>query len=84
MELYRGAKTAMTLALRSPDFVSSLVAVDNAPMDGILGPEFPDYVRSMKKIDAAGVTRQAEADRILQEAEEVCSLHLQHVHAHWL
>lgn len=62
----------MTLALQSPDSVSDLIAVDNAPVDSILSGDFAGYVRAMKKIDLAGVTRQAEADKILSSAEEVC------------
>ncbi|KAG9258342.1 Alpha/Beta hydrolase protein [Emericellopsis atlantica] len=65
-----GAKTAMALALRSPDSVQDIVSVDNAPADKILSRDFADYVRGMKQIDAANCTRQAEADKILQEFEE--------------
>lgn len=65
----RGAKTAMTLALRSPDLIRDIVAVDNAPVDAVLGSDFAKYVRGMKKIDEAGVTRQSEADKILADYE---------------
>jgi pimeloyl-ACP methyl ester carboxylesterase len=65
-----GAKTSMALALRSPDLVSDIVAVDNAPVDVSLSRDFPKYVRAMKKIQEAGVTRQSEADKILSEYEE--------------
>ncbi|KAG5919671.1 hypothetical protein E4U53_003968, partial [Claviceps sorghi] len=65
-----GAKTAMTLALRSPELVSSVVAVDNAPVDVALNGDFTKYIRAMKKIQGAKITRQAEADRILQNFEE--------------
>lgn len=61
----------MALALRSPDQVSDITAVDNAPVDAILSRDFPKYVRGMKKIETAGVTRQSEADKILQDFEEV-------------
>ncbi|KAF4120124.1 Pimeloyl-ACP methyl ester carboxylesterase [Geosmithia morbida] len=60
----------MTLALRSPELVSNIVSVDNAPVDKILGREFPKYVRAMKQIQDAKVGRQSEADKILQESEE--------------
>jgi pimeloyl-ACP methyl ester carboxylesterase len=60
----------MALALRSPDLVSDIVAVDNAPVDVSLSRDFPKYVRAMKKIQEAGVTRQSEADKILSEYEE--------------
>ncbi|RGP71640.1 non-ribosomal peptide synthetase [Fusarium longipes] len=65
-----GAKASMALALRSPDLVSDIVAVDNAPVDVSLSRDFPKYVRAMKKIQEAGVTRQSEADKILSEYEE--------------
>jgi pimeloyl-ACP methyl ester carboxylesterase len=55
-----GAKTAMTLALRSPDLVANIVAVDNAPVDAALKNDFGGYV-----------TKQSEADTILQEYAEV-------------
>ncbi|KFH46242.1 Abhydrolase domain-containing protein-like protein [Hapsidospora chrysogenum ATCC 11550] len=66
-----GAKTAMTLALRSPELVANIVSVDNAPADKVLGRGFAEYVRGMKRIQDANVTRQAEADKILEEYEEV-------------
>ena len=61
----------MTVALRSPGDVSRLIAVDNAPLDASLGSKFAHYIRGMKKIEDAGVARQAEADNILKEYEEV-------------
>lgn len=67
----RGAKTAMTLALRSPEMISNFVAVDNAPVDIALNSDFLKYIRAMKKIQDADITRQAEADEILQAFEEV-------------
>jgi pimeloyl-ACP methyl ester carboxylesterase len=69
----RGAKTAMTLALQSPDLVESLVAVDNAPVDAALTSDFAKYIQGMQKIQAANVTRQVEADEILRNYEEVCT-----------
>ncbi|PGH10965.1 hypothetical protein AJ80_07322 [Polytolypa hystricis UAMH7299] len=65
-----GAKTAMTVALRSPDLVSSVIAVDNGPVRASLGSEFAKYIEGMKEIERAGVTKQAEADSILQRYEE--------------
>ncbi|KAG6001750.1 hypothetical protein E4U21_003874, partial [Claviceps maximensis] len=65
-----GAKTAMTLALRSPELISNIVAVDNAPVDKALNGDFNKYIRAMKKIEDANINRQAEADKILQECEE--------------
>ncbi|RSL91920.1 hypothetical protein CEP52_014117 [Fusarium oligoseptatum] len=60
-----GAKTSMALALRSPELVADIVAVDNAPVDVTLSRDFAEYVRAMKKINDAKVTRQAEATRFL-------------------
>ncbi|CAM1508538.1 Fc.00g053860.m01.CDS01 [Cosmosporella sp. VM-42] len=65
-----GAKTSMTLALQSPDLVADIVAVDNAPVDVTLSRDFAEYIRGMKKINEANVTRQKEADEILQAHEE--------------
>lgn len=67
----RGAKTSMALALRSPELVADIVAVDNAPVDATLSRDFAEYIRSMKKIQNANITRQAEADAILSEYEKV-------------
>jgi hypothetical protein len=67
----RGAKTAMTLALRSSEIINDIVSVDNAPLDAALLSNFGKYIQAMKKIEDAGVTRQAEADTILKDYEEV-------------
>lgn len=63
----------MTLALRSPERVRDVVSVDNAPLDAAIESQFARYVKGMRKIDEAGVKRQADADKILQEYEEVRS-----------
>lgn len=61
----------MALALRSPDLINDIVSVDNAPLDAALLSEFARYVQGMKKIEKEGITKQAEADAILKEYEEV-------------
>lgn len=61
----------MSAALRSPETVAKVVAVDNAPVDVTLSRTFASYVRGMKKIEEAKVTRQSEADAILRDYEEV-------------
>lgn len=61
----------MTVALRSPDLVSAMVAVDNSPVRGALGNPFEKYVQGMKEIASSKVTKQSEADRILRDYEEV-------------
>ncbi|EEH02971.1 abhydrolase domain-containing protein [Histoplasma capsulatum G186AR] len=65
-----GAKTAMTVALRCPKLVSSVVAVDNAPISATLGNQFAKYVKGMQEIERANFTKQSDADRILQQYEE--------------
>ncbi|CRK48342.1 hypothetical protein BN1723_007984 [Verticillium longisporum] len=66
----KGAKTAMALALRSPNLVRNIISVDNAPVDAVLESGFGTYVEGMKRIERAGVMRQAEADDILKNYEE--------------
>ncbi|KAI0969829.1 alpha beta hydrolase fold family [Xylaria arbuscula] len=64
-----GAKTAMTLALEQPSLISNIVSVDNAPIDATLSRNFATYIRGMRHIEDAGVTRQSEADSILTSYE---------------
>lgn len=70
----RGAKVAMTVALRSPSLPSALIPVDNAPVDANLKSDFRKYLEGMREIEEARVTRQAEADQILQKYEDVREL----------
>ncbi|KAJ5718605.1 hypothetical protein N7488_004251 [Penicillium malachiteum] len=65
-----GAKAAMTVALRAPEKVSALIPVDNAPVRATLKSDFHKYVRGMKEVEKAQVTKQSEADKILQAYEE--------------
>lgn len=65
-----GAKTAMTVALQSSDLVSALIPVDNAPVNAPLKSDFGKYVRGMQEVEAQGVTKQSDADKILKEYEE--------------
>ncbi|OJJ86760.1 putative alpha/beta hydrolase [Aspergillus glaucus CBS 516.65] len=65
-----GAKTAMAVALRSPSRVSGLVPVDNAPVNARLQSDFGKYVRGMQHVEAEKVTKQSDADKILQGYEE--------------
>jgi hypothetical protein len=76
----RGAKTAMTLALRRPDAIKDLVSVDNAPIDARLESDFARYTRGMRKVDEVNVTKLGDADKILQDYEEVCR---QRLHPHY-
>jgi pimeloyl-ACP methyl ester carboxylesterase len=61
-----GAKTVMTMALRDPNCCDNIIAVDNAPVDAALLSDFPKYVEGMKKVEAAKVQSQKEADKILE------------------
>jgi pimeloyl-ACP methyl ester carboxylesterase len=65
--IYRGAKVAMTVALRRPSLVGALIPVDNGPADAVLKGNFPKYTFGMKKVLEANVTKAGEADRMLQE-----------------
>jgi hypothetical protein len=61
----------MTLALKSPNVVSNIVSVDNAPIDAALLSSFAKYVEGMKKIESMGVKSLSEALEILKPYEEV-------------
>ncbi|KAL7271681.1 hypothetical protein RUND412_005541 [Rhizina undulata] len=65
-----GAKTAMAVALRRPDLVANIIAVDNAPVEATLSSSFGGYIQAMRKIEDSNVTKQGEADAILQEYEQ--------------
>lgn len=60
----------MTFALKYPDKIQNIVAVDNAPIDAPLHSSFEKYVQGMTRIEQVGITRLSEADKILQEYEE--------------
>ncbi|QRD87906.1 alpha/beta fold family hydrolase [Aspergillus flavus] len=68
-----GAKTAMTVALDSPNLISALIPVDNAPVNAPLKSDFGKYVRGMQQIEAQNVAKQSDADKILKDYEEVSS-----------
>ena len=68
----RGAKTALTLALQSPDLISKVVAIDNCPIHLGLTEEFPRYLRAMEEVQDARVKSHQEGDKILSKYEEVC------------
>lgn len=65
-----GAKVAMAVALRNPHTVSALIPVDNSPIDAALKSDFGKYVQGMRAIEDAKVTKQSDADAILQKYEE--------------
>jgi pimeloyl-ACP methyl ester carboxylesterase len=61
-----GGKTAMLLALNHAESVERLVIVDVAPVP--YPPELAAYVRAMRAVDLAGVSRRAEVDAQLAGA----------------
>lgn len=61
----------MTVALNTPELVSALIPVDNAPVNSPLQTDFGKYIRGMQHIESANVTKQSDADKILQDYEEV-------------
>ncbi|QQK44532.1 Alpha/beta hydrolase, putative [Penicillium digitatum] len=65
-----GAKAAMAVALSAPERVSALIPVDNAPVNAELKSDFPKYIRGMQKIEAAKVSKQSDANKILEDYEE--------------
>ncbi|KAI9043766.1 putative alpha/beta hydrolase [Aspergillus affinis] len=65
-----GAKTAMAVALDSPNLVSALIPVDNAPVNAALKSDFGKYVEGMQHVETEKVSKQSEADKILQGYEE--------------
>ncbi|BFZ55323.1 hypothetical protein PYCC9005_002363 [Savitreella phatthalungensis] len=69
-----GAKICMVLALRHPDLVKLLVPVDNAPLDAAISSDFPKYVRAMREIEAKGVSKQSEADAMLEQVEPALAI----------
>jgi pimeloyl-ACP methyl ester carboxylesterase len=66
-----GAKTAMCVALRSPEKVANLIPVDNAPIDAALKSDFNIYVKGMMDVQRAKVTKQSEADELLKPYAKV-------------
>jgi pimeloyl-ACP methyl ester carboxylesterase len=66
-----GAKTAMCVALRSPEKVANLIPVDNAPIDAALKSDFNIYVKGMLDVQRAKVKKQSEADELLKPYAKV-------------
>ena len=63
----------MMVALRSPAQISGLIPVDNAPVKAPLASDFSKYIEGMQRMEAANLTKQSDADQILQEYESVRS-----------
>jgi pimeloyl-ACP methyl ester carboxylesterase len=60
----------MALALRNPQTISALIPVDNSPIDAALASDFGKYVQGMRVIEDAKLTKQSDADAVLQKYEE--------------
>lgn len=71
MTFARGAKTALIVALHSPNLVSNVVAVDNCPISLPIAPDFLKYLESMAKAERANVRTHLEADEILRQYDLV-------------
>jgi pimeloyl-ACP methyl ester carboxylesterase len=69
-----GAKAAMAVALRKRMPIGALISVDNAPVDAALQSDFGKYMKGMRRIEEAQVTKQSEADAILQDYEEALGI----------
>ncbi|KAK9377297.1 Alpha/Beta hydrolase protein [Lipomyces chichibuensis] len=65
-----GAKTAMAVALRRPDIVDSMIAVDNAPIDAALGSDIPKYVQALRHIDRMGLRSIKDSFEVLGKYEQ--------------
>lgn len=63
----RGAKTALTLALHSPNLIANLVAIDNCPIELPLTPDFPEYIQTMARVEAAQAKTHSEADQLMKD-----------------
>ncbi|KAK8199584.1 Alpha/Beta hydrolase protein [Phyllosticta capitalensis] len=57
-----GAKTVMTVALRSPHLVRDLIPVDNAPVDATLKTDFATYIKGMAALQEAELLKHSEAN----------------------
>ncbi len=61
----------MTLALRNPWLVESLIAVDNAPVDAALSGDFAKCIQGMRRVENTRVKTRVQADEILRDYEPV-------------
>ncbi|KAI8076503.1 Alpha/Beta hydrolase protein [Gilbertella persicaria] len=64
-----GGKVMMHVALDQPELPSKIVIVDIAPVHLPLTREYHDHIRIMRDIQSRRLTKQKEADKILQTVE---------------
>ncbi|KAL7751096.1 hypothetical protein RI367_003676 [Sorochytrium milnesiophthora] len=62
-----GGKVAMHLALQQPQTIRRLISVDMAPVNFKLSPVFSTYIAVMQRIEQAQVSKQSDADRLMQQ-----------------
>lgn len=67
----RGAKVAMTVALRSSSLLGALIPVDNAPVDALLKSDFGKYLAGMREVESTGIRKKVQAEHILSKYEDV-------------
>lgn len=66
----------MAVALRRPELVEKLVAVDNAPIDAVLSSDFTKYVRGLKTIERSNLSKMKDAYTVLNKFES--NIDIQH------
>ncbi|KAI9469798.1 MAG: Alpha/Beta hydrolase protein [Benjaminiella poitrasii] len=64
-----GGKVVMNVALHQPGLLSKLIVVDIAPVYHKLSREYDHHIEAMREIQARQLTKQKEADKILQKFE---------------
>ncbi|KAL0136769.1 Alpha/Beta hydrolase protein, partial [Mucor lusitanicus] len=64
-----GGKVMMNVSLRQPQLPSKLIVIDMAPIKLQLTREYSDHIEAMREIQAKQLTKQKEADEILQKFE---------------
>lgn len=74
--IFRGAKTALTLALESPTLIKDVVAIDNCPIRLPLESDFVRYLEGLARLRDERITDHLQADKILTQYEKVrwCAL----------
>ncbi|CAO3639874.1 unnamed protein product [Cunninghamella blakesleeana] len=65
-----GGKAVMMTALMAPERVHQLVSIDMPPVPLTLSKGFSTYIQGLKKINESQVTKQSQADLILQQVEK--------------
>ncbi|PYH46827.1 alpha/beta-hydrolase [Aspergillus saccharolyticus JOP 1030-1] len=70
-----GAKTALILALESPNLIKDVVAIDNCPIHLPLEEDFVRYLQGLARLRELPITSHRQADGILAAYEKVRSRH---------